>query len=177
MIASREAVLAGLRQACQDRLIGLGRGVNLNNLQKKWCGEEVLLDPNEEGLWIIPPFAPEPEPKPDGDDKKPEEEREKREIGEEDQGREEPEVIEGSGPRKGVHRLTLRGDVALDSWSEVFRCFVSPAARMNLKRLRLGIDFEMEAQEGQPWDEKDPTLQAMKESARQLGLKLKEEEG
>jgi hypothetical protein len=46
---------------------------------------------------------------------------------------------------------------------------------MNLKRLRLGIDFELETQDGQPLDENDPTLKAMKEAARQLGLELEEE--
>jgi hypothetical protein len=46
---------------------------------------------------------------------------------------------------------------------------------MNLKRLRLGIDFEMEMQDGQPLDEHDPTLTGMKEAAQQLGLTLGEE--
>jgi hypothetical protein len=74
-----------------------------------------------------------------------------------------------------VCSITIKGDVALESWTDIFRCFVSPAAHMNLKRLRLGIDFEMETQDGQPLDEHDPTLKAMKESAKQLGLMLEEE--
>jgi len=39
---------------------------------------------------------------------------------------------------KQVRRIIVKGSVPLDSWSEVFRCFVNPAARMSLKRLRLG---------------------------------------
>ena len=65
--------------------------------------------------------------------------------------------------------------MALDSWAEIFRCFVNPAARMNLRRLRLGIHFEMDASDGQSLDENDPTFKAMKEAARQLGLELKGE--
>ena len=44
---------------------------------------------------------------------------------------------------------------------------------MNLKKLRLGIDFEMEIQDGVSLDESDPKLKAMEESARQLGLDFK----
>ncbi len=46
---------------------------------------------------------------------------------------------------------------------------------MGFKRLRLGIDFELLTQDGQPLDENDPRLKAMTESAWQLGLILKEE--
>ena len=59
MIATKEAVLKGIRQACKERLIGIGRGLQPSSLQRRWCGEEADLDPNEEGLWIIPPFEPE----------------------------------------------------------------------------------------------------------------------
>lgn len=44
--------------------------------------------------------------------------------------------------------------------------------RMGLKRLHLGIHFEMEAFEGQELDPNDGALKAMKEAARQLGLTL-----
>src|SRR5205823_13991789 len=59
MIASRDAVLTGLSQACREKLVGIGRGMDATKLQKKWCGEEVMLDPNEDGIWIIPPFEKE----------------------------------------------------------------------------------------------------------------------
>jgi hypothetical protein len=178
MIASREAVLEGLTQACQDRLIGIGYGINLNNLQKKWCGEDVTLDPNEEGLWVIPPFEPEPAPgpRPDDDkDKKIGDDREKDKKGDEDKDKKPNGDKDDRDKAKPVRRITIKGRVPLESWSDVFRCFISPVARMNLKRLRLGIDFEMETQDGQSIDENDPTLKALKESARQLGLTLGEE--
>ena len=41
---------------------------------------------------------------------------------------------------------------------------------MSLRRLRLGVQFEMELPEGKALSENDPTLKAMKEAARQLGL-------
>jgi hypothetical protein len=43
---------------------------------------------------------------------------------------------------------------------------------MNLKKLRLGIEFEMVLPEDRPLSEDDPGLAAMKEAARQLGLEL-----
>jgi hypothetical protein len=46
---------------------------------------------------------------------------------------------------------------------------------MNLKRLRLGIDFELEPPDDKPLDANDPAVKAMKESARQLGVDVEEE--
>ena len=71
--------------------------------------------------------------------------------------------------------MTIQGDVPVESWADIFRSFVGPAARMGLKKLKLGINFELVTQDGQPLDENDPRLKAMIESARQLGLDLKEE--
>jgi hypothetical protein len=56
IISAKEAVLLGLTQACREGVVGIGRGVNVAKLQARWCGEAVDLDPNEDGLWIIPPF-------------------------------------------------------------------------------------------------------------------------
>jgi hypothetical protein len=58
----------------------------------------------------------------------------------------------------------------VESWTDLFRCFVSPAARMHLNRLRLGIQFELESSLEQPLQEDDAAVKAMKESAQQLGL-------
>ena len=71
-----------------------------------------------------------------------------------------------------MRRIVIKGNVPLDSWADIFRSFVNPAARMNPKRLRLGIDFEIETGDGQPLDENDPAFKAMKEAARQLGLEI-----
>lgn len=180
MIASREAVLEGLQQACKEKLIGIGRGLSLNNLQKKWCEEEVFLDPNEEGLWIIPPFEREP-------------------VGvaaSESKGSEisvpvpdstasisstKPDLTPATTTEattttgKKVRRISIKGNVALENWSDIFRYFISPAARMNPKRLKLGIDIEVETPDNQPLDENHPAIKAMKESARQLRLELDDE--
>ncbi len=178
MIASHDAVIQGLRQACKEKLLGIGRGISLNNLQKKWCGEEGALDPNEEGLWIIPPFESEPEVKEDGpsagtgssvgDTPSP------TSVGAEQITSEQP-VTQKTTSGKQVRRVSIKGEVALESWSDIFRCFINPAARKTPKRLRLGIDFAIETRDDQPFDENDPTFKAMKEAARQLGLELKEE--
>ena len=60
MIANKDAVSTGLAQACADRLVGIGRGAAFSTLLSRHCGERVSLDPTEDGVWIIPPFAPEP---------------------------------------------------------------------------------------------------------------------
>lgn len=65
--------------------------------------------------------------------------------------------------------------MSLENWAELFRCFVNPASRLNLRRLKLGIHFELEKGEDQLFDENDPTFKALKESARQLGLEFDEE--
>ena len=58
MIASRDAVLEGLSQACKERRVSIGRGITYRDLQRQWCGETVVLDPNEDGVWILPPCEP-----------------------------------------------------------------------------------------------------------------------
>jgi hypothetical protein len=179
MIAAREAVVDGLKQACKEKLIGIGRGLNLNNLQKKWCEEEVILDPNEEGLWIIPPFEREPVSVVAGESKDsaivlPAPESTAPSPTKPDATTATTTEATTTAGKK-VRRISIKGNVALENWTEVFRCFILPASRMNPKRLRLGIDFELETSDNQPLDENHPTIKAMKESARQLRLELDQE--
>jgi len=47
---------------------------------------------------------------------------------------------------------------------------------MNLKKLKLGVQFEMQLPEGTIINKNDPALKAMKEAARQLGLTLEIED-
>lgn len=51
----------------------------------------------------------------------------------------------------------VQGTVPLDNYGEIFRCFVGPAARMNLKRLALGVQFEMEPSTDAELDRNDPS--------------------
>lgn len=177
MIAAKEAVTAGLAQACADGLVGIGRGGSLSTLQTRYCKQAVSLDPSEDGVWIIPPFTPEPAKAPGG---------------EETAGAGVGAGVTGVGGGAGagtssgetagpttetkpgasgtVRRFVVRGEVPVENWGEPFRCFVGPAARMSLKRLELGVQFEMELPEDRRLSENDPDLKAMKEAARQLGL-------
>jgi len=82
-----------------------------------------------------------------------------------------PTVIE-PGAKGTVRRFVVRGDVPVENWSELFRCFVGPAARMNLKKLGLGVQFEMVLPDDQALSESHSALKAMKEAARQLGLRF-----
>jgi hypothetical protein len=174
VIASRDAVLAGLAQACKERLIGIGRGPSLSNLQRKWCGEEVMLDPNEEGLWILPPFSPEAEPQKPGTPP--------------GTGGTQPPgkgpiidvVPPGHPPGKPpvdvtarpVKKIVVSGSVPLESWSDLFRCFVNPAARLNPKKLGLGVEIELVFGDDQNVKADDAAVKGMKEAARQLGLEM-----
>ena len=162
MVANPDAVIDGLKVACEEKAIGIGRGINPNTLQRKWCGAVVALDPNEEGMWIIPPF--EPDVPDDGRDDTPPRPPVKPPL----------PPTPPPGPTQEIKRVRISGTVSLENWTEIFRCFINPATHMNLKGLRLGIDFEMEAQDDEPLDTNDPAFKAMKEAARQLGLKLEE---
>jgi hypothetical protein len=174
MITTKEAVTSGIAQACADGLVGIGRGASLGNLQTKYCRQSISIDPSEDGLWIIPTFEPLPKEK-------------------------EPEsVIAGAGavltasgttagPQtiveplekkvkgKTVKHVEISGAVPVENWGELFRCFVGPAVRMQLKDVRLGVDFKLEAAADKPLDANDPALKAMREAARQLGLHFEEE--
>jgi hypothetical protein len=181
MLASRDALLEGLKQACKEKLIGIARGVSLTNVQRKWCGEGVVLDPNEEGIWIIPPFEVAPsQPARADDDTRAGSATSAAASGGgstsvQTGGAATGVIDDGPEASRAIKRIRISGAVELESWADIFRCFVSPAARMNLKKLRLGIDLEIEAQEAQPLDQDDPALKAMRESARQLGLHVDEE--
>lgn len=80
------------------------------------------------------------------------------------------------GGKGTVRRFVVRGNVPVENWGELFRCFVGPAVRMNLKKLGLGVQFELVLPEDRRLSENDPALKAMKEAARQLGLTFQIEE-
>jgi hypothetical protein len=165
MITTKQAVTNGLIQACMDGLIGIARGTSLSNLQKRYCNERIPLDPTEEGVWIIPPFTPEPRPKsaPEGTEQK------ASSVGAPVPSN-STETLDP--PKQGVRRIVIRGTVSVENYTELFRCFVSPATRMNLRDLSLGINFEMKPSEGQTIDANNDRLKAMREAAHQLGLEF-----
>jgi len=177
MVAAKEAVTAGLVQACADGLVGIGRGASLSSLQARYCREPVSLDPSEDGVWIIPAFTPESVKAPGAEGTA------GAGVGAGESGF-EGETVDGKTARESpgtatatkpgakgtVRRVVVRGEVPVENWAELFRCFVGPAARMNLKKLGLGVHFEMVLPEDRPLSENDPALKAMKESAQQLGL-------
>jgi len=169
IVSSKEAVTSGLAQACQDKLIGIGRGGSLSTLQTRYCRQSVSLDPSEDGVWIIPPFEPEATKAPVIG-----ETTEASIGGGEPSAAEVTEVVAAAaaGARGTVRRFVVHGDVSVENWGELFRCFVGPAVRMNLKKLGLGVQFEMELPEERALNENDPAFKAMKEAARQLGLKF-----
>lgn len=180
MISSKEAVTAGLIQACGDGLIGIGRGGSPSTLQACYCKQAVSLDPNEEGVWIIAAFDPELEQRAKDTGAIPtgEEAVSPKAEGGEDIGA--PGVVGADTTRPGeakkIRRFRISGSVPVENYSELFRCFVSPAARMNLKKLHLGIQFEMETSPERELDPNDPSLKAMQEAARQLGIRFETEE-
>ncbi|MBI3910337.1 MAG: ATP-binding protein [Armatimonadetes bacterium] len=179
LIAGRDAVVTGIIQACKDGVIGIGRGTSPSTLQARYCRREPFFDATEDGVWIIAPFAPELPPtlaaagpaapvgpSPSGV------------PGAADPSAGGPgatapaprgtAAVPASSARIG--RLTVSGNVSIENYGELFRCFISPAARMNLRNLKIGVSFEMEPNpESAPADD-DPAIKAMQEAARQLGL-------
>lgn len=180
MIASKDAVVSGIVQMCLDGLVGVGRGTSMNALQARYCRQAVTLDPNEDGVWIFPPFAPDtaesgPLDTIGATDKSPSGGGTGKTVEGETAGTQEAETgTSTSEPR--VRRLVIRGTVPVESWGELFRCFVGPAARMNLKALRLGVQFEMEFSEENATSDSAPALKAMREAAQQLRLSFEVED-
>ncbi|MGO8928804.1 MAG: hypothetical protein ACLQU3_18205 [Limisphaerales bacterium] len=60
----------------------------------------------------------------------------------------------------------------IESWAELFRCFVKPSNDLNPKKLKLGVDFELAFDNDQNVSPDSPAIRAMKEAARQLGLEI-----
>jgi hypothetical protein len=171
MIASRDAVLTGLSQACREKLVGIGRGMDATKLQKKWCGEDVMLDPNEDGLWIIPAFTPESSTPATGTPST----TKAPATTPTDKAATQTDLASGSNAKMAT-RITINGSVPAESWADVFRCFVSQGVRLNPKKLKLGIDFELLFADGQNVKADDPAVKAMEEAARQLGLDIEIQE-
>jgi hypothetical protein len=177
MIATRHAVIEGLSDACKERILAIGRGLKLDNLQRKWCGDYVNIDPDEEGLWIIPAFAPEPAAPTAG---APAAGAPGAQAGAKPGA---PAVAPGA-PAKGeqpgkpspagppIKKITISGSVPIESWHELFRCFVRPSADLKPKNLKLGVAFELafDSEQGIPAD--SPAIRIMQEAARQLDLDL-----
>lgn len=172
MIASRDAVTQGLAEACKNKLIGIGRGLRLDNLQRRWIGESVTLDPAEEGVWIIAPFTEEPVTSQTRNVAIPGSSETITSSSTVSTAPTSPERGDMSPALQKTLRLRISGNIPVESWGDLFRSFVSPAARMNLKRLQLGIAFEMDAKPEQPFNMDDQAIKSMKEAAQQLGLKL-----
>jgi len=173
IIASKNAVTESLKQACQEGLIGIGKGTSPSNFHAKHCRESVTLDPSDEGVWVVPPFERE---QPVGehvpaDTTQPPAKGTRTET---DVARETKPNTTGA-KRPTVRRLTIRGSVPSENWPDVFRSFVGPAAQMHPKKLQLGIEFDIEAAED-GLDPDDQRLKSMREAARQLGLEFEESE-
>lgn len=181
MVAAKDAVTDGLTRACADGLLGIGRGGTLSSLLTRDCRQQVFLDPTEEDVWIIPPFSPEPMTPPGGEGTSSEEGRDHQKSSGDGTAPSAGENYEADGDKSiaaehTVRRVVIQGEVPVENWGELFRCFIGPVVRMNLKKLGLGIQFEIVLSEESALNEDDSVLKAMKESARQLGLTLKFDE-
>ena len=145
-------------------------------LQTKYCRQSIAIDPNEDGLWIIPPFEPAPVEKATGGT------TDGPGVTEVPPAGVTGETIKPSGvedkkvKKTAVHQITIAGSVPVENWAELFRCFIGPAARMQLKKLDLNVQFRMEARADTPLSPDDQAVKAMREAAKQLGLKFETNE-
>ena len=178
MIASRDAVAQGIAEACKNKLVGIGRGLRLDNLQKRWIGEAITLDPTEEGVWIIPPFTQAVPEAPAQSQTGIEYGTSAPTISQtastgtnETAGTQTSSASSATANTK-VQRVVIHGNVPIEGWSDIFRSFVSPAARLNFKRVQLGIDFVFETKADQALNADDQAIKSMKEAAQQLGLQI-----
>jgi len=74
-----------------------------------------------------------------------------------------------------MHSIRIGGDVPVEHWADLFTCFVNPGVKMRPKKLRIGVEFDIELPAEQGVDESDPAFKSMQESARQLGLDFSSE--
>lgn len=61
MIKQNSVIIEAVNKAAMDGRVGIGIGSSLNNLSKKYCKNLPYVDWYDDGIWIIPPFQPEPE--------------------------------------------------------------------------------------------------------------------
>jgi len=66
----------------------------------------------------------------------------------------------------------MTGSVPVENWAEFFHCFMWPAARMQLKKMDLNVQFRMETQADILLSPDGQALKAMHEATKQLGLKF-----
>jgi hypothetical protein len=135
-------------------------------------GDYVNVDPDEEGLWIIPPSSSEPKApaggapagqpgaKPRTPPQRP--------------GAPPKEQPAGKPPQAAIlaKKITNSRPVLMESCHELFRCFVRPSADLKLQRVKLGVDFELAVGPDQVVAADNPAIRVMQEAARQLGLEI-----
>lgn len=168
MIIQNSVVVNAVNKAAMDGRVGIGVGSSINNINKKYCKNLPYIDWYDDGIWIISPFEP------------PQEVTEGSEPGKSEIAG--PNVTEQSTlptdtavEGKKIRKITIRGDIPLEEWAQVFRSFVQPSTQMNLKKQKLSIQFEFETNQNNPLSAEDNKVKAMKESAKQLGLNFDEE--
>lgn len=166
IVSSKDSVAAGFAQACLDGLLGIARGSSPTQIHARYCRKHTNLDPTEEGVWVIPAFEEEtPESK--KDDSK------NGNATDSGTGAVDPKA-DGGTPEVSVSSdlksIRISGKVPLENYSELFRCFISPAAKMDLKSLQIGVDFVMTASDSVPIKADDQRIKSMREAAKQLGL-------
>lgn len=168
MITQNSVVINAVNKAAMDGRVGIGLGSSINNLGKKFCKNLPYIDWFDDGIWIIPPFESEP-----GNDEG--SEPGKFGVPEPSVTDESTKTAETTIDGKKIKKIIIKGDIPLEEWSQIFRSFVQPSTQMNLKKQKLNIEFEFEANQNSPLSAEDNKVKAMKESAKQLGLEFREE--
>jgi hypothetical protein len=163
IIPNLKVAIDAVSKAAQDGRVGIGIGTAINSLNKKYCKNiPSSIDWQDDGVWIIPPFEPEPAAQPEKPDVV------KPPFSQPTVTEPKPaEVKEGSS----VRQIVVSGEVPLEEWAQIFRSFIQPSTQMNLKKQKLSIRFEFELGSSSPITPGDNGVKAMQESAKQLGLK------
>lgn len=178
MISRREAVTEGIAQACSNGLIGIGKGKSFEELQSKHCNENISLSPDDQDIWLIPPFTPETRLNEPHSSKvakntlySSSQSRESVKSKSEDSVEKTDNVALG----KKLKNLSISGRISLDNFHELFPCFIATSSRMELD-VEIYFSMKAVAKKEQMIEAEDPKIKAMEESASQLNLNFEKEE-
>ncbi|MDX2128855.1 MAG: DUF499 domain-containing protein [Chloroherpetonaceae bacterium] len=144
--------------------IGSGDGKTWNKI---YFGETIpFLKIDDESYWILdkssfvePSVSPQPIPTP---------------IPRSENPLQPPVPLPPVEPLNKINRLTVSGDVSLEHYTELFRCFIAPFTK-NGHKVDISINFTIKSSESNSLEENSPLVNAAKEAAMQLGLRLMKE--
>jgi hypothetical protein len=169
MLTTPDALAQSLLRYCQDGIFAIAAGDGESFTTVYYKQSVPFFDVNEESYWLVDkslwkePEAPKPPTSPPTDPTKP--------IGAGEPGPGNPPLPPPSVPAN-VRQLEIFGKIPVENYSQLFSSFIMP-----LKENQLEIEIRIKGKSTytKPIKKNDPLYNAIKEAAKQLGLKFIEE--